>query len=72
MREFEFHIYLPDTRRVKMVRIHLNATASHDPLKVARCHMHIDDGDAHVPFPVLNPRLILHLICEHLEPDFGI
>jgi hypothetical protein len=54
-----------------MVRSHLNEISSHDPLAIPRCHMHIADSEAHVPFPVMNPRLILYLICEHIEPDFG-
>lgn len=28
--------------------------------------------EAHVPFPIMNPRLILSLFCEHIEPDFGV
>src|SRR5207248_9864326 len=32
-----------------------------DPLAVPRCHMHIGDSKAPVPFPLMDPRLILHL-----------
>jgi hypothetical protein len=69
--QFEFHLHLPSQRRIKMVRIELNPDTSRDPLLVPRCHLHIDDSKAHVPFPVMDARLILHLICEHIEPDFG-
>jgi hypothetical protein len=71
MKQFQFHIFLAHSRRIKMVRIHLNPESSHDPLTVPRCHLHIDDSAAHIPFPIMNPRLILHVICEHIEPDFG-
>lgn len=71
LKRFKFHIHLPNERSIKMVRIHLNHQIAHDPLSIPRCHFHVDDSDAHVPFPAMNPRLILHLICEHIEPDFG-
>ncbi len=71
VRRFRFHLHLPQTRSIKMVRIHLNPETWHDPVAVPRCHMHIGNSQAHVPFPVMDPRLILHLICEHLEPDIG-
>lgn len=71
VKRYQFHVHLPDERRIKMVRIHLNLDPSHDPLKTPRCHFHIDESKAHIPFPIINPRLILHLICEHIEPDFG-
>ena len=71
VKRFQFHLHLPATRRIRMVRIHLNEISSHDPLAVPRCHMHIADSEAHVPFPIMDPRLILYLICEHIEPDFG-
>jgi len=58
-------------RQVKMLRIHLNGEPWYDPLTVPRCHLHIGDSRAHIPFPVTNPRLILHLLCEHIEPDLG-
>jgi hypothetical protein len=29
--------------------------------------MHIGDSRAHVPFPIIHPRLILYLICERIE-----
>ena len=72
MRCFEFHLRLPQPRRIGMVSIHLNDEASYKPLLVPRCHIHIGDSEAHVPFPVMDPRLILHLICERVEPDFGV
>jgi hypothetical protein len=31
----------------------------------------IGDSQAHVLFPIMSPRLIVHLICEHIEPDLG-
>jgi hypothetical protein len=68
---FKFHLHLASSRGIKMVRIDLNPQTWHDPLTVPRCHMHIGDSRAHVPFPIMNPRLILHLLCEHIEPDFG-
>jgi hypothetical protein len=71
VKQFQFHVKLAHPRRVKMVRIHLNAVVARDPLAVPRCHLHIDNSRPHVPFPILNPRLILHLICEHVEPDIG-
>jgi hypothetical protein len=69
---FEFHLRLPTERNINMVRIELNSEASRDPLRVPRCHLHVGDSAAHIPFPVMNPRLILSLICEHIEPDFGV
>lgn len=69
VKQFQFHV--PAPRSIRMVRIHLNAATVRDPLAVPRCHMHVD-GKAHVPFPIMNPRLILYLICEHIEPDFGV
>ena len=71
VKRFRFHVHLPQPRSINMVRIHLNAETWHDPLVVPRCHMHIGGSRAHVPFPVMDPRLILHLICEHIEPDVG-
>ena len=72
VRRFRFHLHLPPARSIDMVRIHLNSEASHDPLVVPRCHAHIGRSLAHIPFPIMDPRLILHLICERLEPDFGV
>lgn len=72
MRRFQFHLHLEPGRRINMVRIHLNADASHDPLVVPRCHMHVGNGEPHIPFPIMDPRLILCFICEHLEPDLGV
>jgi hypothetical protein len=71
VRRFRFHVRLPQPRRIKMVRIHLNPETWHDPLVVPRCNINIGDSKAHVPFPVMDPRLILHRMCEHVEPDFG-
>lgn len=72
VKRFKFHLQLPSSRNINMVRIELNSEASYDPLKVPRCHVHIGDSGAHIPFPIMNPRLILCLICEHIEPDFSI
>jgi hypothetical protein len=71
VKQFKFSVLLPERRGIRTVQIHLNAAGSHDSLNVPRCHMHIGNSRAHVPFPVMNPRLILHLICEHIEPDVG-
>lgn len=58
-----------------MLRIHLNAQQWHDSLRVPRCHFHVargrEPGKARIPFPVMNPLLVLHLICEVIEPDFA-
>lgn len=72
VRQFHFHLHFPRARSINMVRIHLKAEAWHDPLKVPRCHMHIGNSRAHIPFPIMDPRLILYLICERLEPDFKV
>jgi len=72
VRRFRFRVHLPQPRSVNTVQIHLNAGTSYDPLAVPRCHMHIGDSKGHLPFPVMDPRLILHLICEHVEPGFGV
>jgi hypothetical protein len=66
-----FHVFLAPGRNINMVRIHLKPEAGHNPLEIPRCHMHIGRSRAHVPFPIMDPRLILHLICERIEPDFG-
>ena len=71
LKQFRFHVFLPGARGVRRVRVHLNPGDSNAPLAVPRCHMHIGDSRAHVPFPIIHPRLILYLICEHIEPDFG-
>jgi hypothetical protein len=71
VRRFRFSLHLID-RPVKMVRIHLNGEVGHDPVKVARCHLHIDNSNPHIPFPIMNPRLLVHFICEHIEPHLGI
>lgn len=71
VRQFRFHINLPRTRSIKMLRIHLNAGTSRDPLTIPRCHLHVDKSHAHVPFPIMDPRLMLYILCEHLEPDLG-
>jgi hypothetical protein len=72
VKRFRFHVYLAQARSIDMVRIHLNEETPHDPLTVPRCHMHIGNSRAHIPFPIMDPRLILHLICDYLEPDFGV
>jgi hypothetical protein len=70
--QFMFHLRLPTTRMIGMVRIHLNTHRTRDPLIVPRCHIHIGDGKrAHVPFPIMSPRLTLHLLCNQIEPDIG-
>ena len=69
---FEFHLRLASGRNINMFRIELNSEASRDPVRIPRCHLHVGDSGAHVPFPIMHPRLILSLICEHIEPDFGI
>lgn len=71
VKRFRFHLHLPPSRSIKMVRIHLNQGTWHDPLRIPRCHLHVGDSGAHIPFPIMNPRPILSLICEHVEPDFG-
>ena len=70
LHQFKFHLRLP--RKVHMVRIHLNTVPSREPHVVPRCHLHIGDSKAHIPFPLMNPRLILDLLCERIEPDLGI
>lgn len=72
VKRFRFHLYLPPPRAIGMVRIHLNPGPWHDPVRIPRCHLHVGDSQAHIPFPIMNPRLILSLICEHIEPDFGV
>jgi hypothetical protein len=71
VKRFQFHLHL-SSRGIKMVRIHLNEKVGHDPVKVPRCHFHIGDSRAHIPFPIMSPRLMVHLICEHIEPDLGL
>jgi hypothetical protein len=72
VKQFHFHLHFPRARSINMVRIHLKAEVWHDPLVVPRCHLHIGDSKAHIPFPIMDPRLILYLICERLEPDFRV
>ena len=70
--QFKFHLHLPNARKVSTVRIHLNMQRTRDPLVVPRCHLHIGGGRrAHVPFPIMSPRLTLHLVCNEIEPDIG-
>jgi len=76
--EFEFNLILPRQREVTTVLIHLNAQRGRDCLKVPRCHLQIGRGGkhgrAHIPFPmfpIMSPLLMLHLICEVIEPDFA-
>lgn len=69
--QFKFHLLLPASRTVKMVRIHLNNPNGHDPLRVLRCRLHIDQRQPHVPFPVTPSLLLLDLVCRSIEPDLG-
>lgn len=71
VRRFQFHLHLSG-RHIPMIRIHLNERVGHDPVRVPRCHIHIGDSQAHIPFPIMSPRLMVHLICEHIEPDLGV
>jgi hypothetical protein len=71
MRQLKFHIFLAPETSINMLRIHLKPTISHDPTEIPRCHMHIGDNRAHIPFPAMDPRLILHFICEHIIPGFN-
>ena len=71
VKQFKFDLHLRG-RDINMLRIHLNQTVGYDPLRVPRCHFHIGDSEAHIPFPIMSPRLMLHLICEHIEPDLGL
>ncbi len=71
VRRFWFHLHLSG-RKIQMVRIHLNDKVGHDPLRVPRCHFHVGDSKAHIPFPIMSPRLMVHLICEHIGPDLGL
>lgn len=71
LRRYRFHLHLPG-RRIPMVRIHLNEQVGHDPVRIPRCHFHIGDSQAHIPFPIMSPRLMVNLICEHIEPDLGL
>lgn len=71
VKRFKFHLHFAG-RRITMVRIHLNQEGGHDPLRAPRCHIHIGDSKAHIPFPIMSPRLTVHLICEHIEPDLGV
>jgi len=68
---FKFHLHLAN-RRINMLRVHLNQESGYDPLNVPRCHFHIGDSKAHIPFPLMSPRLTLYLLCEHVEPDVGL
>jgi hypothetical protein len=71
--QFKFHLHLRTARKVSMVRVHLNVKQARDALVVPRCHLHIGGGKrAHVPFPIMSPRLTLQLVCDVLEPDVGL
>jgi hypothetical protein len=73
MIRFRFHLHLPPTRGVNMVRIHLDPEPRREPLRIPRCHLHIGGGRrSHVPFPIMSPLLTLHTICEVIEPDIGV
>jgi hypothetical protein len=71
VKRFKFHLHLAG-RGINMVRIHLNQGGGYDALKVPRCHIHIGDSRSHIPFPIMSPRLTVHLICEHIEPEIGL
>ena len=71
VKQFKFELLLAG-RSVNRVSIHLNPEGGYDPLRVPRCHFHIGNGEAHIPFPVMSPRLMLHLLCEHIESDTGL
>lgn len=71
MKQFRFHLQF-HSRSIDMVRIHLKPKTWHDPLKTPRCHIHIGSNQVHIPFPMMEPSLILDLICEYLEPNFGV
>jgi hypothetical protein len=72
MSHFEFHVRLPAKRKVRMVRIDLNRlSAWHDALRIPICHFHVDESEPHLAFPIQNPRLLLHTLCEQIEPHFG-
>ena len=71
VRRFRFRLHLAG-RSINKIQIHLNQEIGHDPLNVPRCHFHIGDSKAHIPFPMMSPRLMLHLICEHIETDVGL
>jgi hypothetical protein len=71
--QFKFHLHLPPARKVQMVRVHLNVKGTWDALTVPRCHLHIGGGKrSHVPFPIMSPRLTLHVVCDAIEPDVGL
>lgn len=68
--QFKFHLRLPAARKISMVRVHLNVEGTRDALVIPRCHLHIGGGKrAHVPFPIMSPRLTLQLVCDVIEPD---
>jgi hypothetical protein len=69
-KRLKFHIFLAPKTSINMLRIHLNPTTSHDPTEIPRCHMHIGKNGAHIPFPAMDPELILHFICEQIIPGF--
>jgi hypothetical protein len=71
VKRFEFDLYLA-RRSINMIRIHLNQEAGRDPLRVPRCHFHVGNSKAHIPFPIMSPRLMLPLICEDIEADVGL
>ena len=71
--DFEFNLHLPRARKLNMVCVHLNVSRTRDALVVPRCHLHIGGGkSAHVPFPIMSPRLTLQLVCDVIEPDVGL
>jgi hypothetical protein len=73
MTDFEFNLHLPRARKVNMVCVHLNVSRTRDALVVPRCHLHVGGGKkAHLPFPIMSPRLTLQLVCDVIEQDVGL
>ena len=68
VKSFEFHLSLPEST-VKMIQFHMMGKEPINSLDVPRCHLHIGTSKTHLPFPFMDPRLILYLICDHLERD---
>ena len=68
VRQFRFELLLTG-RSINRFSVHLNAAAGYDPLKIPRCHFHVGNTEAHIPFPIMSPRLTLHLLCEYIEAE---
>lgn len=69
LRQFEFDVI---HARSHVLSIHLNPEASRKSLDVPRCHFHIGEGEVHLPFPIMHPLLILHVICKYIAPSLEI